>query len=181
MKGKPDSKSGSSSSGDAFPHDLDIIDDADVITLPDGTTELITDRPHTTVKPSSSHETRETSNKKPDDEPRSTVAPTTTSPAKDEPSLIERLFGIKTSSTNETESGSANISSSSEPEQVIKLMKRQAPPMPSPLGQQPQILLLHPQQPQPQPQIFQQPQQGLPINQIRVCRRCSMPSLIVCD
>lgn len=50
--------------GDMFPLDLEFIDDADVVTLPDGSTVLITDAPKltsTTIRPISSQATRETS------------------------------------------------------------------------------------------------------------------------
>lgn len=46
--------------GDMFPHDLEFIDDADVVVLADGSITLVTDVPATTLKPDDSQVVRET-------------------------------------------------------------------------------------------------------------------------
>lgn len=62
--------------GDKFPPDLEFIDDADVVTLPDGTTKLVTDKPKTAnAGPNivSSQVSRDTSKLTPDSNPALSV------------------------------------------------------------------------------------------------------------
>ncbi len=143
------------------------------MTLPDGTTELITDRPPTTIKPGQ-QETRDTSRQ--DSDPMMTTSMPTTSMPTTTPShlsIIEMLFGL--TSDELSNASNTTVNQTQTHEEIIKVVKRQAPQQPpQPLPQQPQVVLLTPQQ-QQQMQMVQQPmqqsqllQQAVASNQLRV-------------
>ena len=176
----PAEKSKVKNSGDMFPADLEFIDDADVVTEPDGSTVLIKDEHPTTLKPVSSsissQSVRDTSNKTVDsDKPTAELNETMT---------MERLLAMNNASKQDNQT-----------DDIIKLLKRQAPlnppqmVLPQQVGQPPQQFFqqqpipISPQQQQflQQQQFIQQPFQSQPIliNQMpRVSRKFHIYSCI---
>ena len=134
----PAEKSTMKTTGDKFPADLEFIDDADVVTEPDGSTVLIKDEHPTTLKPVStsasfSQSVRDTHNKTVDESDKKADL--------NETMTIERLLSMNNASNQDNQTDS-----------IIKLLKRQAPPNPPPQ------VVVPPQTSQPPQQFFQQQQ-----------------------
>ena len=97
---------GPGENGDMFPPDLEFIDDADVVTLPDGTVKLVTDKPKT--GPSS-------------------VAPSQVSRDTSKMAPAGSIPPVGVEAKNATDNSTAEI---------IKMLRRRQAPVPAPVIQQ---------------------------------------------